>query len=71
MVSISVALAIGRRLVLGIISAPCLGKTYSAIKGRGATLNGKPMKARCSQVSTLKPNSELISLSLSLSLPLC
>jgi len=44
LVTISVALAINRRLVLGIISAPCIGKLYAARKNHGATLNGKPIK---------------------------
>ena len=37
-------MAINRRLVLGIISAPCIGKLYAARKNHGATLNGKPIK---------------------------
>ena len=42
--TISVALAINRKLVIGIINAPCIGKLYAACKNQGATLNGKPMK---------------------------
>jgi hypothetical protein len=38
--SISVGLAINRRLVLGIVSVPMIGHTYTAIKGKGAFLNG-------------------------------
>jgi fructose-1,6-bisphosphatase/inositol monophosphatase family enzyme len=33
-------LAINRRLVLGIVSVPMIGHTYTAIKGKGAFLNG-------------------------------
>ncbi len=36
---ISIGLAINRRLVLGIISVPMIGHTYTAIKGKGAFLN--------------------------------
>lgn len=43
LVTISVALAINRKLVMGIIAAPCIGKVYTAIKGQGAKLNGKPI----------------------------
>ena len=44
--TISVGLAINNRLVIGIISAPCIGKLFAAVKGRGATCNGKPIKVR-------------------------
>ena len=37
----SVGLAINKKLVLGIINAPCIDKCYSAIKGKGAFLNGE------------------------------
>lgn len=46
LVTISVALAINHRLVIGIIAAPCIGKIYTAIKGQGAKLNGKPIKVK-------------------------
>ena len=44
MVSISVGLVINKRIVIGIVFAPIIGKMYTAIKGKGAFLNGKPMK---------------------------
>ena len=44
LVTISVGLTINGKLVIGIINAPCIGKLYAAVKGRGATCNGKPMK---------------------------
>ncbi len=51
MVSISVCLAINKQLVIGIISLPVLGRLYSAIKGQGATMNGKPIKvSNCTEV---------------------
>ena len=50
---ISVGLAINRRLVLGIVSVPMIGHTYTAIKGKGAFLNGdQPL--RSSGVKKLK-----------------
>ena len=36
----SVGLAINKKLVLGIINAPCIDKCYTAVKGKGAFLNG-------------------------------
>ena len=36
----SVGLAINKKLVLGIINAPLIGLCYTAIKGKGAYLNG-------------------------------
>ena len=48
----SVALAINRRIVIGIINAPCIGKLFAAVKGRGATLNDKPIKVSlCTELS--------------------
>ena len=44
MVSISVGLAVNKRLVIGIVFAPIIDKMYTAIKGKGAKLNGEPMK---------------------------
>ncbi len=50
---ISVGLAINRRVVLGIVSVPMIGHTYTAIKGKGAFLNGdQPL--RSSGVKKLK-----------------
>jgi len=40
---ISVALMICKELVLGIIYNPSNSEFYSAIKGKGAFLNGKPI----------------------------
>ena len=44
LVTISVGLTINGKLIIGIISAPCIGKLYAAVKGQGATCNGIPMK---------------------------
>ncbi len=42
--AISVALKYHGESVLGVLHAPMLGLTFAAIKGAGATLNGKPIK---------------------------
>ena len=52
LVCTSVGLAINRRLVLGIVNSPMTNHTYSAIKGKGAFLNGD--KLRTSGAKTLK-----------------
>jgi inositol-phosphate phosphatase/L-galactose 1-phosphate phosphatase len=44
LVSISVGLVINKRIIIGIVFAPVIDKMYTAIKGKGAFLNGKPMK---------------------------
>jgi myo-inositol-1(or 4)-monophosphatase len=49
---ISIALAIQDAIVLGIVFNPLNGEFFSAVKGRGAQLNGKPIQV--SSVSTLK-----------------
>jgi len=36
----SVGLTINKKLVAGIINAPCIDKCYTAVKGKGAFLNG-------------------------------
>lgn len=41
---VSIGLARGREVVLGVIYAPFLGELYVAEKGRGATRNGKKIK---------------------------
>jgi myo-inositol-1(or 4)-monophosphatase len=41
LVCTSVALAINRRVVLGIVNNPMTGHLYTAIRGRGAFLNGQ------------------------------
>ena len=43
LVTISVALAIDKKIVAGIVAAPCIGKTFTAIQGKGSQLNGKPI----------------------------
>lgn len=50
--SISVALTVCKELVLGIIYDPSNSDLYTAIKGKGAFLNGKPI--RTSKVTELK-----------------
>ena len=40
----SIGLAINKKLVLGIINAPIIEHMYTAIKGRGAFLNGQRIK---------------------------
>jgi myo-inositol-1(or 4)-monophosphatase len=47
----SVALWDGDRVVLGVVHAPMLGETFLAEAGRGATLNGRPI--RVSDTATL------------------
>ncbi|KAF3424164.1 hypothetical protein E2986_07152 [Frieseomelitta varia] len=44
---ISVALAICKELVIGIIYNPIVSELYTAIKGQGAFLNDKPIKTTC------------------------
>ncbi|CAD1479279.1 unnamed protein product, partial [Heterotrigona itama] len=44
---ISVALAICKELVIGIIYNPITSELYTAIKGQGAFLNDKPIKTTC------------------------
>lgn len=52
LVTISIGLVIDKKLVIGIVSAPCIGKLFAAVKGKGATLNGKPMKVSdCTKLS--------------------
>jgi myo-inositol-1(or 4)-monophosphatase len=41
---ISIGLVINGESQIGIIAAPSLGETYAALRGRGATLNGEPIK---------------------------
>jgi len=42
---VSVGLLDGRRPLLGVLAAPALAETYAACTGRGATLNGAPIRA--------------------------
>ena len=51
-VAISVALAIDGEPCIGVVHAPCLGETYTAIRGGGAWCNGRTI--RVSDVSDLK-----------------
>lgn len=41
---ISIGYAERNRPVLGVVAAPSLGETFSAVKGGGATLNDKPIR---------------------------
>jgi myo-inositol-1(or 4)-monophosphatase len=43
--AVSIAFAVDGRLVAGVVHAPALGQTYAASLGRGATLNGEPIRA--------------------------
>lgn len=40
---IAIGLAINREVVIGIVCSPPLNQTFTAIRGRGAFLNGKPI----------------------------
>ncbi|MGH9936939.1 MAG: inositol monophosphatase family protein [Blastocatellia bacterium] len=51
-VSISVALAVDGEPCVGVVHAPFLHETYAAIRGTGATCNGRPI--RVSDVSELR-----------------
>lgn len=41
-VSVSIALAVDGIVQLGVVHAPFLGEIYTAVRGRGARLNGDP-----------------------------
>lgn len=43
-VAISLAVLINNTLSVGVIQAPLLGEQYVAIRGEGATVNGKPIQ---------------------------
>ena len=43
-VCISVALAVNRKVEIGIVYLPILGQLYTARKGKGAFMNGKAIK---------------------------
>ena len=51
---ISVALAICKELVIGIIYNPIVSELYTAIKGQGAFLNDKPIKTTCNTGNSMK-----------------
>jgi myo-inositol-1(or 4)-monophosphatase len=42
--TISIALAVREKIVLGLVLNPMDGELYSAIAGKGAALNGKPIR---------------------------
>lgn len=44
MVSISVGLAVERRMQVAIVYLPVLDQMYTAVRGKGACMNGKPVK---------------------------
>jgi fructose-1,6-bisphosphatase/inositol monophosphatase family enzyme len=52
-------LAINRRLVLGIVSVPMIGHTYTAIKGKGAFLNGDQVTLFSDFNQTFRKGSDL------------
>jgi myo-inositol-1(or 4)-monophosphatase len=43
--AVSIAFAIEGRVVAGVVHAPALGETYAASLGKGAALNGAPIRA--------------------------
>ncbi len=50
--AVSIALECDGEMLAGVIYDPCLDECFAAEAGRGATLNGKPI--RCSKTQTLK-----------------
>jgi fructose-1,6-bisphosphatase/inositol monophosphatase family enzyme len=44
MIAISIALAINKQVVIGVIYNPVLDLLYSAVRGKGAFKNGRPIK---------------------------
>lgn len=44
MVSISVALAVNRKIMIGVVDLPVLNQTYTARRGKGAQMNGETIK---------------------------
>jgi len=51
-VAVSIAWAVDGEVQLGVVHAPFLGETFTALRGQGALLNDEPM--RCSQADTLE-----------------
>ena len=41
---VSIALAVNKQPVVGVVFNPILKELFSAVKGKGATLNGSPIK---------------------------
>ena len=68
-VAISIALAINKRVEIGVIYNPVLDLLYSAVRGKGAFKNGRPIK--CSgQTGNLKSNANSNCMTFSLELAL-
>jgi len=44
LVCTSVGLTVNKKLVIGVVNCPAIGKLYSAIKGEGAFCNGTPIR---------------------------
>jgi fructose-1,6-bisphosphatase/inositol monophosphatase family enzyme len=44
MIAISIALAINKQVVIGVIYNPVLDLLYSTVRGKGAFKNGRPIK---------------------------
>lgn len=47
--AISVGLSVGKEIILGVVCNPMLDQTFTAVKGQGAFLNGKPIQASKAQ----------------------
>lgn len=56
MVCISIALIVDKIPIIGVVYNPIFKELYSAVKGRGATLNGEPIRVS----KTLKINRSLL-----------
>jgi inositol-phosphate phosphatase/L-galactose 1-phosphate phosphatase len=41
---VSIALSVNKEPVVGVVYNPILKELFSAVKGKGATLNGNPIK---------------------------
>lgn len=70
MVAISIALAINKRVEIGVIYNPILDLLYSAVRGKGSFRNGRPIK--CSgqkgNLISMKTNNNTMIFSLDLAL---
>jgi fructose-1,6-bisphosphatase/inositol monophosphatase family enzyme len=49
---VSIGLAIGKKVVVGVVYNPMMGEMFTAIRGQGAKLNGEPISI--SQTTDLK-----------------